>query len=309
VRFRIISLRPARFDELGLRRALADWMVPFLVAAMAFLAALAVAGWMGAAVLSGHWEGGAGATLTVQVPGPTEQAASGSGTRLAAVQALLTATPGVVSAKTLADEQLNTLLRPWLGANLKDLAVQIPAVIAVHTSGEANNLGGLEAGLSRVAPGTIVEDHAVWAGRLGTLARSLQLCAGFVLLVVTLVTAAVIAVVTHAGLAARREAIQIVYQLGATDGYIAQRFANRAAVLAAVGGALGGLIALPVVFLMTTMAAPLAGRGVPASTTADALSFLPLPLWVLPVILTLMAAAIGYFTTQITMRRWLRQIP
>ena len=62
------NLRAARFDELGLRRALADHMVPFLVAAMAFLAALALAGWIGAAVLAGHWEGGAGSTLTVQVP-------------------------------------------------------------------------------------------------------------------------------------------------------------------------------------------------------------------------------------------------
>ena len=60
----MISLRPSGFDELGLRRALADRMVPFLVGAMAFLAALAVAGWTGAAMLSQHWEGGAGATLS-----------------------------------------------------------------------------------------------------------------------------------------------------------------------------------------------------------------------------------------------------
>ena len=41
----MISLRPARFDELGLRWGLTDRMLPLLVAAMAFLAALALAGW------------------------------------------------------------------------------------------------------------------------------------------------------------------------------------------------------------------------------------------------------------------------
>ncbi len=306
---RIPSLRPARFDELGLRRALADRMVPFLVGAMAFLAALAVAGWMGAAMLSGHWEGGAGATLTVQVPMAGEPAMSGSGTRLTAVKALLVAAPGVESAKTLTDEQLNALLRPWLGADMKDLAVPVPSVIAVHLTGESKNLAGLADQLAQSAPGTIVEDHAAWAGRLGTLARSLQLCSGLVLLIVTLVTAAVIAVATRSGLAARREAILIVYQLGATDDYIARRFATRAAALASVGGVFGGLFALPVVFTLATLAAPLAGRGVPAPTVPATFAFLPLPLWLLPMILPAAAAVIGYLTTQITMRQWLRRLP
>ena len=45
-------LRPAGFDELGLRRAISDRILPFLVAAMAVLAALALAGWVGAASLA-----------------------------------------------------------------------------------------------------------------------------------------------------------------------------------------------------------------------------------------------------------------
>jgi cell division transport system permease protein len=306
---RIISLRPARFDELGLRRALADRMVPFLVAAMAFLAALAIAGWMGAAVLIRHWEGGAGSILTVQVPRAGEPVTGGSETRLAAVQALLVAAPGVQSAKALSDEQLDALLRPWLGADMKSLAMPVPAVIAVHLSGESRDLTSLAAQLAQSAPGTIVEDHAAWAGRLGTLVRSLQLCSGLVLLIVSLVTAAVIAVATRSGLTARREAILIVYQLGASDGYIARRFATRAAALASVGGVIGGLFALPVVFSLTTLAAPLAGRGVPALTATDAFAFFPLPLWPLPVILPVAAAVIGYLTTQITMRRWLHRLP
>jgi cell division transport system permease protein len=309
MRMRFISLRPARFDELGLRRALADRMVPFLVAAMAFLAALAIAGWMGAAVLTGHWESGAGATLTVQVPRASEPDAAGTGTRLDTVRTLLSAAPGVESANVLSDEQVNALLRPWLGADVKDLAVPIPAVIAVLMAGEARNLADLASEMARKAPGTILEDHAAWAGRLGALARSLQLCSGLVLLIVTLVTAAVIAVATRSGLTARREAILIVYQLGATDGYIARRFATRAATLASIGGAIGGLFALPVVFTLTALAVPLAGGSAPAATPAAAFAFLPLPLWLLPLILTVAAAVIGYLTTQVTMRRWLRQLP
>ena len=75
-------LRPAGFDELGLRRALSDRLLPLLVGAMAFLAALALAGAVGAASLARHWQQGAGSALTVQVPQPT--GAGGAGRRHAA---------------------------------------------------------------------------------------------------------------------------------------------------------------------------------------------------------------------------------
>ena len=88
-----MTTRPAGFDELGLRRALADRVLPFLVAAMALLAALALAGWVGAASLARHWQEGAGAALTVQVPQPGEPAAQGGGTRLERVLALLARQP------------------------------------------------------------------------------------------------------------------------------------------------------------------------------------------------------------------------
>jgi cell division transport system permease protein len=280
-------------------------MVPFLVAAMAFLAALAIAGWFGAAVLTRHWESGAGAILTVQLPNPAQPSATGAQTRLVAVQALLAAAPGVDSAETLSDAQLNTLLRPWLGADIKNLAIPIPAVIAVHMAPDVTDLTTLATQLAKAAPGTIVEDQAAWAGRLGTLARSLQACAGLVLVIVTLVTAAVISVATRSGLAARREAILIVYQLGATDGYIARRFATRAATLAYVGGLLGGLFALPVMFLLANLAAPLAAAPTPGGVP----DLLPPLLWCLPVILPGATGIIGYITTQITMRRWLRRLP
>ena len=86
-------LRPVGFDELGLRRAISDRMLPFLVAAMACLAAMALAGWVGAASLARHWQQGAGSALTVQVSRPKEAAAQGGGSRLDRVVALLAGNP------------------------------------------------------------------------------------------------------------------------------------------------------------------------------------------------------------------------
>jgi cell division transport system permease protein len=306
----MISLRPSGFDEMGLRRALSDRVLPLLVAAMAFLAALAMAGWFGTAALSQHWEQGAGASLTVQVPQPTEPAAHGEQQRLGAVLALLTGTPGVASAHALTDQELTDLLKPWLGDGADRLAIPIPAVIAVRLTDSAADLDPLSRRLTDIAPGTLLEDHGVWIRRLEVLARSLQACAGLALLLVAGVAAAVIAVATRAGLSTRREAIGIVHGLGATDGYIAGRFAARATLLAAVGAAGGALIALPILLTLAHMAAPFAGEtSSPADTLQDAFATLPIPLWLALPCLPAGAAAIGFTTAQSVVRRWLRRLP
>jgi cell division transport system permease protein len=304
-----ISLRPAGFDELGLRRALSDRMLPFLVAAMAFLAALALAGWIGAASLARHWQEGVGSALTVQVPQPHDAAAQGTGDRLTAVLALLTGTPGITSARALSDEELAALLRPWLGAKAERLAIPLPAVIAVRLADAGADLEPLGHRLDAVAPGTLLEDHGVWIRRLAVLARSLQACAGLAVVLVALVAAAVIAVATRAGLSARREAIEIVHGLGATDGYIAGRFAGRATMLATVGGLAGAIVAMPVLLTLATMAAPFGNASVAPDSLADTLVALPLALWLALPGLPAGAALIGFVTAQGTVRRWLRHLP
>ena len=302
------SLRPVGFDELGLRRAITDRLLPFLVAAMAFLAALALAGWVGSASLGRQWQQGAGSSVTVQVPQPRELAAQGGGSRLERVMTLLNGAPGIASARALSEDELGELLRPWLGSGAEQLAVPLPAVIAVRLADADRELGDLARRLSEAAPGTLVESHGVWIRRLAVLARSLQACAGLALLLVAAVAAAVIAVATRAGLAARRDAIEIVHGLGATDGYIAARFAGRATLLAAAGGLVGAALALPVLLTLANLAAPFTGAA-PGSSVIDVLGALPAALWLTVPGMPATAAAIGYVTAQTTVRRWLRHLP
>ena len=215
----------------------------------------------------------------------------------------------------LSDEELAELLRPWLGSGAERLAVPLPAVIAVRLA-DAGGIdpGGTEADLLGVrldaaAPGTLVESHGVWIRRLAVLARSLQACAGVALLVVAAVAAAVIAVATRTGLVARREAIEIVHGLGATDGYIATRFARRATLLAAIGGAAGAAVALPVLLTLASLAAPFVGGAPNVAAPTDVLATLPPSLWLALPGMPAAAAAIGFATAQLTVRRWLRRLP
>jgi cell division transport system permease protein len=186
-------------------------------------------------------------------------------------------------------------------------------VIEVHLAGDGPDLGALSGRLEAAAAGTLMESHGVWVSRLSSLARSLQACAWAALLVVAAVAAAVIAVATRAGLSARREAIEIVHGLGATDGYIARRFARRATRLAAVGGALGAVAALPVLLLLARLAAPFAAMDAAPAWDTDSgvaiITALPATLWLVLPGLPVAASLIGFVTAQGTVRRWLRQLP
>ena len=303
-------------DDLGLSRALGDRMLPLVVAAMAFLAALALAGSVGAASLARRWQEGAASVLTVQVPRPTAPSAdAGGGARIDRVLAILRGAPGIARARPLTEAELSDLLKPWLGTGSARLSLPLPAVVEVHLSGAGPDLPALAARLEAAAPGSTPESHGIWVQRLSTLARSLQACAWAALALVAAVAAAVIAVATRAGLMATREAIEIVHGLGATDGYIAARFAARITRLAAFGGACGALAALPVLLVLADLAAPFAPGATPVVVIGGSepllawLAALPLALWLALPGLPIAAALIGLATTQATVRTWLRQLP
>ena len=114
--------------DLSLERDAQDRFLPWLVAFMVFLAVLAFA--LAATVhqVAGRWDKGARGTLTVQVP----VSESDDGAALAAVLALLRATPGIASAEPLADEQLALLIEPWIG-RVAAGDIPMPRLIDVRT--------------------------------------------------------------------------------------------------------------------------------------------------------------------------------
>jgi cell division transport system permease protein len=145
-------------------------------------------------------------------------------------------------------------------------------------------------------PGAQVEAHGVWVARLSALARSLEALAWLVLALVAGVAAAMVAVATRAGIAARRSTIVILHDMGATDGTIARRFAARIAWLAGFGAVLGAALAAPMLWLLGGLAAPLLG---------DALAMPWFALAALPPA----AAGIAWGTAHSAVRLWLRSLP
>ena len=279
-------------DPLGLRRALSGLLLPGLVGAMALLAALVVSGAESAAALAKRWQQGALTAITVQLPSADPAA-------LARAEAALRATPEVAQARIVDPARLANLLQPWLG---EASTIPLPGLIEVELRETRRDPDLLAARLAAVVPGAAIEFHGVWVQRLASLARSLQALAWAVLARVAGVAIAVVAVATRAGIAARRDAIEVLHGLGARDGDIAGRFARRLGALAALGAACGVAAAVPALALLSDLATPWLG----VEEARSGLASLP---WGILLVLPAIAFVIGWSTAQATVRRWLRRFP
>jgi cell division transport system permease protein len=261
---------------------------------MALLAALAVAGAQGAAALAERWQRGAAAAVTVQLP-------DSDAARVERAIAALRRMPEVSEASAMDQERLAELLRPWLGGSA---GLPLPAVIEVRLRDTSVDPVLIGDRLAASVPGAVIEAHGLWVQRLAALARSLQGLSWVILALVAAVAAAVVAVATRAGLAARRDAVEVLHGLGAEDRYIAGRFARRLGVLAAGGALAGTIAAVPALALLADLAAPWIGAG--TGGMAESWALLP---WPALAAVPPFAFLVGWGTAQATVRRWLRRLP
>ena len=297
-------LRPARFDDLGLRRALSDRLLPLLVAAMTFLAALTLAGVLAAAAMAQHWQQGAAAVLTVQVPQP--HVANADGARVDRAVALLRGAPGMARVRVMSDAELTDLLRPWLGNAAQAMSLPLPAVIEVRLApGQVEPDADLQARLQAAVPGAFMESHGVWLQRLSTLARSLQACAAAALLLV----AGGVGGGGGGGDAGRAGGAAGRDRDRAWAGR--HRRVHRVALRQSGddadgdgGRASGPAVALPVLLGLAQLAAPFS-----AEADSAGAANLPAEMWLSLPLLPAAAALIGWLTAHGTVRRWLRRLP
>ncbi len=294
------SLRRSMADDLGMRRALSSRLLPLLVGAMVFLAALALAGAMAASSLAARWSGGAAAMVTVTLPMQAE--AADDAARLAAVGRVLAQSPAVALSRQLTQPEIAGLLKPWLGEDPGQLSLRLPAMFEVRLNPGVQD-PSLASRLAAAAPGALLERNDSWLARLTALVRSLRASAALALLVVAFVAASVVCVATRAGLAVSREAIEIVHGLGAADGLIAGQFSSRMTMLVLSGAVLGVLMVVPVLLELARLAAPFASNG------AGPAGALPPLLWGSLAALPVLAALIGWITAQATVRAWLLVLP
>lgn len=234
--------------DLGIAR-----YMPWILAIMVFLAVMAATGGLVLFRAVDAWSTDLGSALTVEVAGLGEA-------RQASGEALLTAlgsSPVVRETRLIAPEEVAGLLQPWLGKGGLVDELPLPLLIDVRlTEPGAEAVGQLVQLVESVAPGSSVDDHALWLGQLNRISRSVQLLALGIVLMVGAATVLAVLFGTQAAMAAHRDIIELVHLMGAQDSMIAGRFQWLAVAMSVRGGLVGLALAVLSLFALSLALGP-----------------------------------------------------
>ncbi len=268
--------------------------LPWLMAFMVYLGALAVAGFLIVQQVASGWERGLAGVLTVQLP-PAAPSGDGEGPDdVAAALAVLRATPGVARAEPMSDDEMWDLLSPWLSGTDAARDLPLPRLIEVTLApGATVDMEALRKTLTNAVPAALVDDHGRSVAAVRTLATTVKGVGVAVILSIVLATMGTVLVVTRAAIGLHDDTIEVLHLIGADDTFVARQFTGPVLRHALLGGAVGGAAAGASLLALEWIAADL------SSGTVLALRLTPLH-WAALAAVPVVAAALTLATTRVT---------
>jgi cell division transport system permease protein len=267
----------------------------WVMAIMLFLTVLAAALGLGMASASRTLDRQLAGRLTIQLV-ETDAARRDAGARRIAER--VRALPGVERVAEVDRARLAELLQPWLGEAGLDVDLPMPAMIDVDlASGDAAAVARVRDAALAVAPAARVDRHAQWLSPVSNFLTTLTWFAAALVILMATATTIVVLLAARGGLDMHRDTIAVLHMLGSTDVQVARLFQRRIAFDTLLGGALGTVAALAMVWLLGQQAAGLGSEllGGVALAPLDWLLLLALPLAF--ALLALLAARVAVLGT------------
>ncbi len=274
-------------------------VLPWVIAVMVYLAALAVAGEQVLSRAVDGWRSDLAHTVSVQIVSSDPYEVERQ-TRMALE--VLNETPGVKSAKPLSRPELLSLLEPWLGRGNISGDLPVPQLIDVSLEpGAELDFAIMETQLKAAAPNARLDTHQDWLDRLIRLARSVQTIATCIVVLIGLATVAIVVFATRAGLAADQHVIEVLHLIGARDSFIANRFQLHFFTMGLRGGVIGLIITGLTLAVLSRFTSDLSAAFIPTVSLS--------PMAYLSVALVPVAAAlVTMLTARVTVTRSLARM-
>lgn len=143
----------------------------FAAGAMAFLAVFALALSLASGRLAARWGDELARTSTIRIVAPAGERAIQTDAALR----VLETTAGVESARALTDEEQQTLLSPWFGAEIDLRSLPVPRLIEVVENPSGFDAEGLRLRLAAEVLAAFLDDHTRWRAPLVQAANRLRL--------------------------------------------------------------------------------------------------------------------------------------
>ncbi|MDB5431728.1 MAG: hypothetical protein JWP35_2844 [Caulobacter sp.] len=215
-----------------------DGSLIFVVAVLTFLAVATAITGLAADRAARGWTAQLNHSATVVVRPSAGETPDGAAAKAADA---LAGVKGVAEARALEKEKAEALLKPWLGDTSILADLPVPRLVTLDLDPKAPaSLASLTAKLKEQGIDATVDDHRLWIADIERGARVARWSMLGVFVLISAAAAAVIAFATRAGLAARRDVVEVLHLSGASSGFTAGLFQWRFARMAALAGLFGG---------------------------------------------------------------------
>ncbi|MFO1190506.1 MAG: cell division protein, partial [Alphaproteobacteria bacterium] len=209
----------------------------------------------------------------------------------------------VRTVEPLSANKTRALIEPWLGRGAAIPDLPLPRLIDVRIEPGAQVPSSMLAErASAVVPGATVDDHASWAGPVITLVNAIKTLALAVAGVTGATAIGTTIFVTRMRLDIHRDVVELLHIMGARNATIAHQFAAHAGRLALMGGIMGVLPAIFILFGLGQAAGQIEAVLVPQFSFS-------LWQWFAIIALPVVAALLAMLTAQITTLAALRRMP
>ena len=225
-----------------------------LIALMSFLSTIALSFSFAINHYVSGWSSGLKHSMTIQIPVKDMRRNSNL---QAIVSNTLKASPVVKSVKPLDEQDLSTLVQPWLGDVLNTFSdLTMPSLITLTLQDNINKaeaLREIETALTTLAPNATIDTHEDWLSDLIRLTGALNLLLFTMIGVISLTSIVAVASATKAQIDIHRKDIELLFLMGAQDDYISGQFLRHSGVISVVGGVGGLCAAIGVLALAATL--------------------------------------------------------
>jgi cell division transport system permease protein len=224
------------------RDSVAGRALVVVIAIMTFLACLTAGAALLVADASRAWRSEVLHDATIQVKaGPGEDIDA----LVANAVSMASKAKGVESAHAYSKAESERLLEPWLGSGFDLSQLPIPRLIVVRLGSQRpEDLAALRSALAAAVPQANLDDHRIWADRIGTMGDAVVVLAVALFALMILAMGTAIGFATRGAMAGNREIVEVLHLVGASDKFIAKEFQAHFRRLGFRGSLIGGLAAL-----------------------------------------------------------------
>ena len=192
-----------------------------IMAIMSFLAALSLILVLMGLRQSASWQNDLLSAATVQISG--ENKIQDSNTAINLLEVL----PGIQSATALSENENRALLNPWIGELELPEDISVPVLIKLNIDRSKFDAQKVNAALSQTGIQASIDNHRQWSENLRSTWNRIRLGLLSLLGIILGATIAISTFATRSVMQVRKNIIQVLGQVGATDSFVGGLFVRR----------------------------------------------------------------------------------